>query len=713
MSSVTRVYCDRSVEPIAFAARELATALRETGQAVEERPLDEFEAEDGATEFLLSEAGDLPASGPANVAIADASLDSEGFLVRSPTESTHVVVGGGDAGTMYGGLELAERVRIGWDVAGYEGAPDGGDRERRGLKLNFPLDARTPSYDDSGDAAAFNYETMWEFEFWREYLDAMARHRYNALTLWIKHPFPSLVEVPEYPDVALDDVYVPRVPGDVERQTPTHRIAPEVPIEMAIEMPIEEKIAFWRRVFGHARDRGIDVYLVTWNVCIDGTDGKYGITNEVDNDTTVDYLRRSVRELLLTYPELTGIGTTAGENMADCEDEAARENWLWRSYGRGVVDAKAEQPDRTVRFIHRVHRTDLSAIEREFVSNYPGPVALSHKYARAHVYSSPSPPFADDLVSELETTGFESWWNLRNDDAYAVRWGDPDYVREFLVELPSEDVTAGYHYGSDGYVWGRTFADIRDEGRLELEKHWYAFLLWGRLGYDGGLSRERFTAILSDRFPDANAERLYDAWQSASRVVPAVNRVHWRDWDYLWYPEGCQDAEKFHSVRDFAEGDPMPGAGVQSIQEFVAGDAPDLTSPVEIAEQLDRHADDALDAAADSTVDVRGQTSRELGATLDDVRAVACLGRYYAAKIRGAVALRRYETGGDEAQRDQAVESVEASVSHWEEYARIASSNYRPQKLARAQWLNWWGLSEDVRRDVEIAKNATPEAGAK
>lgn len=611
---------------------------------------------------------------------------------------------------MYGGLELAERVRVGLDVAGYEGAPGGGDHETRGLKLNFPLDARTPSYDDSGDAAAFNYEVMWEFEFWREYLDAMARHRYNALTLWCKHPFPSLVEVPEYPDVALDDVYVPRVPGDVDRQTPTHRFAPEVPIEKAIEIPIEEKIAFWRRVFQYASDRGIDVYLITWNVCVDGTEEKYGITNEVDNDTTIDYIRRSVRELLLTYPELAGIGTTAGENMETRDDEYAREKWLWRSYGRGVADAKEEQPDRTVRFIHRVHRTDLSDIEREFVSNYPGPVEMSHKYARAHVYSSPSPPFADELVSELEDTGYESWWNLRNDDVYAFRWGDPEYVREFLSELPSEEVTAGYHYGSDGYVWGRVFTDFHDEDTLEVEKHWYAFLLWGRLGYDGDLSRDRFTSIIASRFPDANAEQLYDAWQSASRVVPAVNRVHWRDWDFQWYPEGCQDRDGFHSVREFAEGDSMPGAGVQSIRDYVAGESTDLTAPVEVADQLDRHADAALDAAADSVGDIRGWTSRELEATLDDIRAFACLGRYYAAKVRGATALQRYETGGDEPQREQAVENMEAAASHWEDYSRIASANYRPQKLARVQWLNWWGLAEDVRRDVEIAKYADEES---
>ena len=34
----------------------------------------------------------------------------------------------------------------------------------------------------------------------------LASHRYNYISLWNLHPFPSLVKVPDYPDVALDDV---------------------------------------------------------------------------------------------------------------------------------------------------------------------------------------------------------------------------------------------------------------------------------------------------------------------------------------------------------------------------------------------------------------------------------------------------------------------------------------------------------------------------
>lgn len=66
----------------------------------------------------------------------------------------------------------------------------------------------------------------------------------------------------------------------------------------------------------------------------------------------------------------------------------------------------------------------------------------------------------------------------------------------------------------------------------------------------------------------------------------------------------------------------------------------------------------------------RPGVSRELDATLDDISAVACLGRYYAAKTRGATALHRYETGDDEAEKERAVYCLEAAASHWENYCR-------------------------------------------
>ena len=60
-----------------------------------------------------------------------------------------------------------------------------------------------PAYADCGDAAQQNMLMTWDIDFWKEHLDHMARDRYNTITMWSGHPFPSMVKVPDYPDVAL------------------------------------------------------------------------------------------------------------------------------------------------------------------------------------------------------------------------------------------------------------------------------------------------------------------------------------------------------------------------------------------------------------------------------------------------------------------------------------------------------------------------------
>jgi hypothetical protein len=125
------------------------------------------------------------------------------------------VIGTDATGAIYGGLEVADRLRMGLPVENQRCAPF---IKKRVIKFNIPLDARTPSYDDTGDSAQKNIETVWDLDFWKAYLDDLARYRYNVLSLWTTHPFPSLIKLEDYPDVALnvwlnlrnDDVFMHR-----------------------------------------------------------------------------------------------------------------------------------------------------------------------------------------------------------------------------------------------------------------------------------------------------------------------------------------------------------------------------------------------------------------------------------------------------------------------------------------------------------------------
>ena len=140
------------------------------------------------------------------------------------------------------------------------------------------------------------------------------------MSLWNLHPFPSMVKVPEYPDVALDDVWRSKSAFDEDYPTRTTGLVTPAMLadkEVVKRLTIDQKIEFWRRVMAYAHDRNIEFYVMTWNIFTYGVDGKYGITDAIDNPKTIDYFRASVREMFRTYPLLRGIGLTAGENMGD------------------------------------------------------------------------------------------------------------------------------------------------------------------------------------------------------------------------------------------------------------------------------------------------------------------------------------------------------------------------------------------------------------
>lgn len=619
-----------------------------------------------------------------------------------------LVITGDELGVMYGALEVAEWVKTGRDLSLLNGKTGEPFVTNRGLKFNIPLDARAPSYDDTGDAAQQNILHMWDMTFWKAFFDHMARFRYNVLSLWSPNPFQVMTKLPGYPELALDDVYVTTLSpqGPVGEWGDAGGLTENVlnNLKKVKTISIDEKIAFWQEVFDYAASRGVDVYLYTWNIYTNGTYGKYGLTDDIDNPKTKAYYREAIRVFLETYPQVKGIGITAGERMevAEGKDVAdERERWLWETYGLGILDYKKEHPDRKVHFVHRVWYSKFDQIMKYWAA-YPDPFDVGFKYVKARIYSSPKEsPFIGGLKKGLNASGLKCWWNLRNDDIFVYRWGDPNYAREFIANLPDE-ITAGYHMGADGYVFGRVFSDKSPliHGTMELDKHWYKFMLWGRLGYDNSLSNDLIAQLLKVRYEVANEQVLLDTWQSASKIIPQVNRYTFHSGDRHWAPEMCASRETFRFTPFFRKPRPMPGTGILSPVAYVNGEAEGI-SPVEIADSLDYWGDQVLREVDKITGD-----SDDLPAVKSDLKAFAWLGKYYANKIRAAVLMERMVSSNEKSELQLALkETMGAATSAWLQYADISSANYHPQMYARVQSMDWKKLTEQVRLDEKITAN--------
>jgi hypothetical protein len=637
-------------------------------------------------------------------------IERDGVKVR--------VIGGDATGAMYGGLDIAEAIRTG-TLDSLKDSDHKPHIAQRGIKFNIPLDLRTPSYTDCSDAAQANIPEVWERDFWIDYLNAMARHRYNVLSLWSLHPFPSMVKVPEFPEVALDDVWRTRTKlDDTFSFSGSDMVRPAMLAdhEVVKSMTIDEKIAFWRWIMQQAADRGIRVYVFTWNVFTFGADGKHGITNDMGNTKTKAYFRASVREMVKTYPLLAGMGITAGEGMPHDMDSKVKEAWLADTYGEGVRDALKDEPKREFGMIHRFHWTAQSDILDAF-KGYPGPFEFSFKYSVAHMYSITKPPFIQPLLENL-APGRKTWLTVRNDDIYTFRFGDPAYAREYILNMPPPDKMVGFYMGPDGYCWGREFLDRHPapgKRPLVMEKQWYSFMLWGRLAYDPSLPDSHFERILAARYPKVSSTHLFSALQSASQVMPLITRFFWGDIDLKWYPEACwshprSKGKGFYTVQHFMEGSAMPGAEVLCIRDWrscvISHQPMAETTPLEIAAVLDR-------AAAETFISLESlrETAKadlELQKNVNDCEAIAWLGRYYAAKIRGACSLALFDAKSDSHEHATALRHLTEALSHWKNYASIRDAQYFPALYNRVGYVDITALAEKVAADITIARAWKP-----
>ena len=642
----------------------------------------------------------------------DISLDTtllaaQDFEIRIK-DKTVLVIGGDEVGAMYGILDLAEQIKFN-GLNGIIETSQSPFIKKRGIKFNIPLDARLPSYDDTGDAAQQNIAEMWDEEFWHEYLDQLARDRYNVLTLWTKHPFPALIKLKDYPDVAMNDVYIFNQPitPETEKDWNGIDIQDTANLKLVKKMNIDEKISFWQHVMQYAHDRGIDIYVFTWNAFVTGAE-KYGINT--NNETGVTYIRECVREFVKTYPHVKGIGVTAGERMSYRIAGRTKEKWLYDTYGLGVQDAVQDNPDRKVDFVFRSHSTFLESIEKDFSSAYPFPVETDYKYSAARMYSSTDPRFfGGKFEAETQKYGIKSWMNVRNDDIFCFRWGSPDFAREYMQNMGKHDI-AGFYMGSDGYVWGREFTSKNPAlaGELEVNKHWYREMMWGRLAYNPELTKDFFLAALSHRFPEVDATSLYQVWETSSKIIPLLQSFHFKPADSQWHVEGCVGMDGFATIRDFIDCPTINPKEIMDIPTYtkalLANELDERLTPVDIGDSLLILSQLCLKES--KFTQNPSANVEEFVETIADIEAMAHLGAYYGWKIKGTVAYYLYENDPDplkkEGYKASALEYLTNAQNSWQQYADNADGRYKTQLLARTTYLDWLQIGKETQKDIAI-----------
>jgi len=686
------VYFDEQIPQHVFAATDIETALIAIDYNVVLKDLSLLDNTKGnkvvialgtdekVTSFLNSQGGSMVTT-----------MGEQAYALRTTKKGglSYWVLGGDVNGAMYGGLQIAENISFNGFSATYN-EEDSPFLENRGIKFNLPLDKASPTYyyGYHGTANKLAIKHVWDIDFWKTWFDEMARHRYNALSLWSPHPFTSMLNMEdEYPGIAINGVVGFDINGNDKQVN---------------HFTIDDKIDFWQEVMKYGRGRGFDIYFINWNVFLSTAEGKHGLTYSTENEKTKVYLKKCMIKFLETYPDLTGFGITVGERMGALNYKE-REEWAWDTFGAGMMEYAMENPDRDLKFIHRQHDGNIDHILEHFaqLNDLPNVLfELSCKYSEAHAHSTltPSRWHRTGMENGLGKYGITSWLTIRNDDFHFLHWAEPQFLRDYIAGFPDKEFVSGFYIGADGWVHTKEFVSLNPHyenmDALSIQRTWYMQKLWGRISYNPSIGDEFFKNHLALRFTEVSVDKLYEAWSSASGSIRRANEQVTGKWQFdndfwieMWTGDTWHGGRNRHfTIEDTKEATPFAGSHLCTLFNTAKGECGDKTPAWENVEKIEKLAYNALDILA--TLNAGSNT--ELQLTLADLTAQAYLGLYSACKYRTVM----YDI---QDKKEKAREAMGKAYCYWRKYTNIMSELYIPVEMQRNKsFVSWHAYDDDV-----------------
>lgn len=631
----------------------------------------------------------------ATVSLREIAGPPESYSIRK-NGNTIAITGADDRGLLYGTLRLAEEVKLGTPLAAVR------DESRRpfvvvrAFKFNLPLPGAA---DYVSPTNLKNNQWFWSLDYWTKFLDALAEDRYNALEFWSAEPWSQMVTLVKYPKAT--------------------SLSPVI---------MQRHIRFFRTLFHMAKVRGIDSYLVTWNIVLAPAfaHAHHLADRNVDSPLVRDYLRDCVRTMLVSYPELTGLGTTQGEDM-DVIPDNQRGDWVRDVYFRGI----RESGRKNVPFILRYWGGTPEDTEKAAAGYNLGAVYLDIKYNGEDVYSSPM-YHVENSAWLTQKHNYGLLWHLRNDALFTFRWGNPEFVRELMRDMVQTH-PAGFTYGSEEDIPGPENYDTpaaraHRPWPYEFQKQWFMYALWGRLGYNPDLSDGLWRRYFRYEYGSAGGDALYRSTLAAGRIAPLITSFHWNYMNGDWMPEGSIGSwntsyeqprvnyrrfEMYHNILDYVFNNTID-EHYENIPQYAAQvlaggrSSRGIASPLDVANELEQYGRQAL-AAARIPSPGAAYFNRFQPAQSDD-EAYGRLALYYAEKIRGAAHLGLYLLGGKPEEKASAASHLEKALAEWRQLVQITRRHYLPREIWQMGVFHWSMYTGAVAQDVSIARSASPAA---
>jgi hypothetical protein len=696
-SQTVALQYDTSSTQVKYAAKTLAKALVKRG----------FQIKDDQAHYSIA------------LLIETDTLSGEAYSIL-PEEKKIIIKGGDGRGIIYGGLSLAENLRNGVSLPNIKAEHESPKLPFRAIKFDLPWDTYRHSYSLSQ-----HQETCSDLKYWEAFLDMMVENRFNTLTLWNLHPYPYMIRPKNFPEAC--------------------------PFN-------EQELKTWQNlfhgIFRMARERGIDTYMVPFNIFVSPEFAKahHVAMSNLDHDFFVKgdtsaiikrYTRECVTQLLQEYPDLTGMGLTLGEGMGGMTPQE-RENWMKETIIEGMHLAY-----RKSKLIHRIpfsgntgslgatsiemEQITRKGIEKEASMDFiEDPIWADLKFNWSHAHSTTKliKVHGGKLYGTYfkpEPKDYKIIWTARNEDFFCLRWGVPDFIRQHIAANTSGYV-GGYMIGSETYIPAKDYFTKTGTPviwKYAFERQWLFYKLWGRLLYNPSTKDEIFRQEFIQRY-GKEAGILLEAYALASSTPLRLASSFDCGWDFTLYSEGYMALNtntkrvEYITVNRQINQPPLDTNYV-SVRDYVktilSGDsfANTRITPPGLAQLLEQDYNKALDLIKNINTSDNNSLLQEVA----DVKIWANLGLHFAEKLKGAVVLQIYRTKGGEENKLAAVKHLENALKYWDVVISITRPLYNDMPLVHyseqdgKSWkendhirFHWEKLRPDVAKDIEIAKNS-------
>jgi hypothetical protein len=420
------------------------------------------------------------------------------------------------------------------------------------------------------------------------------------------------------------------------------------------------------------------------------------LVSGVTSENLASYTKAALGKLLAVFPDVDGIqfrmhwesGLTRQETPGFWRDvftklKEVQPDIQFDLRAKGLPD---EVIDDAVAQGLPIRITTKFWMEQLGMPFHPTHVNPQNQHDRRHGYA--------DLLRYPKR--YDLHWRIWNGGTSRfLLWGDPDYVRRFVQ---SARVYDGKSFEVNEMLATKMLGEPHDAKPFQLltptyrhydyefERYWHYYQVWGRVSYDPKVSAEVWEQEFVRRFGPEAGPLIRKAIHTASKVLP---RIVAASYHYRYFPttRGWAEMMPLGDLPEYAKG---TGTDVQQFQSYedaakqlLAGTFTAKRTPAQTSRWFADVADQilaAVDTASASAADLDERSAREFRVATTDLKILAYLARFHAARMKAAVWYNIYLRTRDSFALDRCLGKEAKAMEQWKGIIESAGDVY-PETL--------------------------------